>query len=787
MKGLMSKFLVLMMSLSLVFCGGSSTTSSSSGSGSGSGEGSGEGGSGDGSSVSALQIAEQMSLVTAQDTSTNANLNPGVGGLFANIIRAAVPTTGDYISDDDEVQTYVFDESMESLDTINNILCSIRQTRYTAMLNQGNYIALVDEAKCDRRGDRSDESSNQSSGQTQEFSEWIVNSSRASNDAPQIITFWLDEGQSSEGEDGESHGPSSDEIRAELVITEGASDTNPFGLFTMNFTGYTDGEATMTGHLSSSLTDVDYIHLQMVMDESDQFSSTINAVLTPGEDEGVAYVTNTFSFDGGGGPAGPDAEGGEFSETVLVAFNSNRYLTRFIVEDQEFGGCLDRENYRTNVWQYNLYDEEGERVSLNGGFPVRSEEGYHGWASYWGIWLPEHLVTLEDGMTLTDDEDNSYTVQMGQGRLIRRTRSELTLDDLEGDSMQTWDEQEGTVIQVEWNGTALVKTATENCDQNGCQYVALDEPEALDLEPYQWIGLWKQGLGGVDLVVPESGELSGDMSVPYYKEEFVSPSDDIFADGNVQMQCVFECLKPNLSGDDLNSGDAFLANKDDFNEEQEIDPYIYTFDADAFDLLYQGDSTSFPTDGEVDQFAPYAWGIMSGAMVLSDVELVNPWEIWDQEVTYTWETGPNEWNRHTALLDSEGVAVEFDQPMSCLYQHDDEGTFFLDYNGEGELHGIPYERITSDDSDFEHWEAVFTIPNGSEMTCNNGESDALYYSKAMVVEQSMIKLNEGECSALNVDAVQDTLGEATVEYEDPELGERPTVDGDPAVIGGILQ
>jgi hypothetical protein len=779
MKGFLQKIGIMMLSFSLIFCGGSSTSSTSSGN-----EDNGNDGEevGD-SNVQALQIGEQMSLVTATDDEDNPSLN---GGLFANVIRQVVPTSGDYVNDQPEV--YVFDESMEQLDTINNILCMIKQTRYSAMVNQGTYIALVDEDKCDRRGDRSSESSNQSSGQAQEFNEWVVTSTRADNDSDQVVQFWLDNSYEDFGEVVE------EEIRAEIVISEGASEDNPFGIFTMNFTSFSEGEVFMTGHLSSSLTDVDFNHLQMVMDEASGFSTEINAILTPGEDEGVAYITN--SFDGEGNPFGDD-EGpqGGFEETVLVAFNASHYLTRFIFDEETKEGCLDRQNFRKNVWQYNLYEESGDQVEINGGFPIRTSEGYHGWASYWGIWLPEHLVDVTDGLEVIDERDDSeYTVQVGKGRLIRRTKSELTLDDIQGDTLQMWDEESAGMIYVEWDGSDLLKTAEETCSEDEefgftCEIEALEEAEVLDLEPFQWLGLWKQGLGGLDLVVPESGELSGDMEVPYYQEEFVSPSDPVFVDGELELQCVFECLKPNLTEDEIAFGEVFQENRDSFNEEQELqDPYLYTVDAEEFDLFYEGESTAYPADIDADQGGPYSWGVMTGAMVTTDVVLENPWEIWSQDVTYSWETGPNEWNKHTALLDSEGDAVEFDEPLHCLYQSEDDGTFFLEYNGEGELHGIPFEQVEVEEgSDFEHWVASFVLDNGTELTCNDGEEEALYYTKAMVVEQSMLRVEADECQALNVDAVQNTVGATTVVYEDPEIGERPEVTDAPAVIGGVLQ
>ena len=45
-------------------------------------------------------------------------------------------------------QTFVFEQSADVLDTVNEILCMIGQTRPDLMLNEGNYNAQIDANKC---------------------------------------------------------------------------------------------------------------------------------------------------------------------------------------------------------------------------------------------------------------------------------------------------------------------------------------------------------------------------------------------------------------------------------------------------------------------------------------------------------------------------------------------------------------------------------------------------------------------------------------------------------------
>lgn len=78
--------------------------------------------------VEGLEIAQQMSLVTAQDSESSPNLASFDGDI-------SEPTSGAYVTD--ETQVYTYGKSMEVMDTVNSILCYLDQTRYSEMVNQG--------------------------------------------------------------------------------------------------------------------------------------------------------------------------------------------------------------------------------------------------------------------------------------------------------------------------------------------------------------------------------------------------------------------------------------------------------------------------------------------------------------------------------------------------------------------------------------------------------------------------------------------------------------------------
>ncbi|MDO8519832.1 MAG: hypothetical protein Q7T11_06685 [Deltaproteobacteria bacterium] len=819
---------------------------------------------------SGLEIAEQMALVEADQASLPA--------LMRAAMRMAVPTVGDYITD--EADIYVYDESMEVLDMVNEILCMVDQTRYTEMVNEGNYTALIDTSLCGRNNDRSGDSSNESSSQSQEFEPWTVNSSRANNDSDQIVRFWV----SGVGED-EGFG----EIRAEITITEGRSDSNPFGLFSIDFVGMCeDGENTcMSGNLSS-VENSEGTEFTMFMDGGESMQEATHAILRD-DGTGQAYALRTFFMGdmGGEGDSG-DREavkkqgnggsgGGMETHEINVAYDSGHYFTDF----GDKASCKERSPVN-NVWEYNLYESTtGDRVSRDSGFGIRYGDDDRGWgyAGYYGVWLPEDLVTVESGLEVTKaDDDTPYTVFQGEGRLIRRTKNSLTLSDFIGDTFQLWfspekqfstadelasaigmmngwrisatangdtitlranetgtfangitmsknssggltlsgstlsggtgsmesgtaatgtitfgspakwdtvvidnvtytkvDTVESKSLIVEWDGTNFIYVGEEVCSPDApCETVDAEEEATLSFGANSWVGLHKQGLGNVDLVVPEDGVIANDMDVPYYSEEFVPPSDALFASGEVTFKCYNNCLESGLTEEQISAGDVYHPDTEDVDS-----PTLYTFDPEEYVLRLDDEAVAWPEGvGEIQ--GEYTWGIRSSAMVTTDVSVEEVWNIWQEDISYNWETGPNEWNRYTTILDEDGNAPTFEPPLYCQYQDDEHGMFFLDYQGEGKLFGIPYDEVQSEDEEWSHWVARFTIPDGSELECEG----ALYYTRAMSVEQTFPEVDASECTDLSG---LEPLDAPEVRDISVDMDSAPGVSDAPAVIGGVVQ
>src|SRR6185369_4698912 len=97
--------------------------------------------------TTALTVASKVSVVDAN--TTNGGLQEI--GLLKSLFLS-FPATSDYMKDATNV--YVQEGSTDAFRTVNEILCMMGQTRYEAMLNKGDYKALVDQNLCSGGSDQ---------------------------------------------------------------------------------------------------------------------------------------------------------------------------------------------------------------------------------------------------------------------------------------------------------------------------------------------------------------------------------------------------------------------------------------------------------------------------------------------------------------------------------------------------------------------------------------------------------------------------------------------------------
>ena len=747
----------------------------------------GSGSSGGTAAITGLEGPGKVSVVTAEEEETVAP----PGGLAPG--ASVFPATSAYVTDESEV--WVYDPSMESLGTINSILADTSSTAYARMVNEGPYVAQV--VPADDKSSGGDDSKGQSSAaQGEEFELFTVESLRATNSSPQTVKFWVP---------GDfDHAPLAS-IYAQMELREEASATNPFGAFHLDFAAaesHTDlGTPLMFGTLATNDvagSDVGFSFYSEMGDVdsavgANEFAdrTRVNVTMSADQTTGVAKILRQYRYwDDWAG-----ADSGLQTESWQVAFDETHFKRQ---TDSGPVTTLSREDFTTHVWNYNLYHATGpnvgDLVDRNSGFGFELPGGEHGWVGYYGFWVPEG-VALTDGMTVTeevwDDEEvaDTYTVLMAPGKLIRHTKNQMDLTELGSTTFDFWDWTDGEQYLVTYHSSLFWRTAVMNHGTGAWDALPAEDPIDL-VELGGWLNMWSNTLGG------SVSYLEGSTYITFYAEEFVSPSDDLFLGGDrVALYGYIDCLEAELSAADVEAGDVYLANQSDL-----LSPHVYRFD--KTDMTLWHDAAGDDSDprqvglaaGQVPTSGPNLWGMHGGPLVTSTAGLVNPWDLWDLPEFYTYETGHNEWNQYGAVLDGNGDAVVFDPPLQFLYEHttaadrNDDATydgecFYLDYNGPGDLWGIPHEGVDlNGDSQEDRWYPLFSLADGTLV----GPTGTEYVVRAMEMEQTLAE-DPGAAPGLDVSAADSLVLPTASAYTTPTIGAEPVVEGPPAVVDGVVQ
>jgi len=701
-------------------------------------------------SVASLTVASQVSVVDPRLSGSVAAVAPLKIGFFSAMLAPSFPATSDYIKD--KTNVYVQERSAEQFDTINNILCMMGQSKYDAMLNKGDYIALVDNNVCDSSSKSDASNSAQSSQQSQSssanmpnYSKFTVNSSRADDNSPEYVKVWIHD--NGKGQPGEAM-----LIYAYIKIVEGKSDTNPYGIFTMDFAGYPvapNGIVASTPASKGTLRAVrsvpadvtSKVLLQFVSNDSrfeGQCGGLINSLTqvtldrTPDGSGGAGHVKNAFS-------GGTCSGGANFN----LAFDANDFFRQNLGNGDSV--CLDRVHFKESAWSYGLYDATGTRVQRNSGFPISYTSGgktYNGYIGYGGLWMDNSAPAITDGtvvnrMDYSNGQSTStpYTVFASKGKLKKHSRKTMTLADIKNlplgyfEQTMTSSGSTGTNYQVSWDGTNFNKIAQmpQNCTGN-CSWSNLTAPYAtikVDHLPWGTLNFWSQNGGGqfqvplssctytnppmVQGQPPQPGYTvcaapTNALPVIYYAEDLVYPGDSTVP---TTLTCYNNCpdVVNGQAVSTMNSGPSNTAT-------------TYSFDRSALMLKdSNGANVVSTTTNSLQQ-----WGVQTGALfdkvILTQTNpdtgkpylqcdwknfQTNQYDVcgWKAQselpAYYTWETGPNTYNQFIGIKDqTTGAIKKFDPPLKVKYVNAEGTTFMLDYSGFGQLNGIPGKCVNMD-------------------------------------------------------------------------------------------
>lgn len=752
----------------------------------------GGGGSGDGiSSILGLSAPSQMSVVTATGAGSSATAAASVAPAYT------APTGSAY--DVDVAHAHVYDPSMKKIGTVNNILCMVSQTAADALVNDGLYVAQVDEGKCQEGEDQSSSDQGQStSGGTTTYNLWVVDSSRADNDSPQAVKFWMNTEMGGGAQTGV--------IQAQMDLSAGASADAPFGEFAMNFAGLAPGDTindpTMWGTLATTDATAGRIGFDFYNEEADVTVAPPN----PGDRAERVAVAVDMSTDQSSGSARVMAisryndpmngDTGQQVEQYTLAFDQT-YVLRG--KDSDPPVCLHRDQFTTSVWRYNLYyasgPQDGERVTLDSGFPFRTASGDHGYVGYWGLWAPNG-VTINDGDVINRDEfgttdTTDYMVVKAPGKLVRHTRNTLDLVDADGLVSEWWDfsQQPPVRYQVQLQDPDWVAIAS--WDDPSQSFVTLGSPIVLDTAALGYLNMFCGSLGG------QVSYVDGNTYLTYFAQEFVTGDDPIFGGGGTfSLYGYTQCLDSGTTAVEAEAGDVFLP--DSVNLAQ---PHVFVFDGSDMTLYHDvnGDGSVLTAvglaNGEVPASGPFTWGMQSGALLADTSPLTNVWEAWNQDEFYTYETGANSWNQYTAVFDpSLPGYVHFDAPLQFSYLHStvndrnadttyDGQTYMLSYGGPGNLWGIPAAGIDlTNDGNPDRWVPQFSIADGAVM----GPTGVEYAVRGIDMEMNLLEDPLG-CTGLDLVGASALVLPDGSTYTAPNIGPMPTLDEAPSVIDGVVQ
>jgi len=725
-----------------------------------------------------------------------------------SVLAAAIALSSSAYGDYDDAGTdyteapqrsHLWNEALSPVELVNSILCFTAQMRAEEFVNAGAYSVLADESLCFTE-DSEDGSQSSGASNTPSYSTAIINAVQEDDDSPLTVSVWLPSMQVGDGDGA---------IKFKATITEGADDENPFGQFTFNyafFSDIADTEAIGGGEVKT-IDEEGKIGFTLY-EEDPRYSQTASVVMNEDRSEGIALTSNSHQ---------------EHSAAFALAFNEDNVLLQkgqsydtlgYVNNDQD-GTCLSRTNIIETVHRYNVFDaESGDAVEIDSGFSFKYDsdndgtDDSYGHIGYWGIWT-ESGNGLDNGTEITldnhdgQDSGESYTVVTTPGRLIKKSIETLNLSDADGISFSYWSDiaQEAgyddlvvsyltTDDGVEADGFYV--THGRNWGENGETLTEIDET-LISLSDNEVLYLHSNQLGG------QVQYKAGDTAFSFFKETFMTGTEtaegELFAASSATLHCVDRCPIGELGASDLSDFDSPFVSGVNGSLDNAVAYTISNTGASALALTRSSNSEVVMyeeglSESEL-QNTPHSWGLQSGAMVTTAAlaEMSNPWDIYDPEIVtefYVWETGPNDWNKVTTVQDSEGEYLSFDRPLQFAYQHSDAkdrtgdagdydgATYMLNYGGNGDLWGLPFEQEEETGRHF----AVFNLADGATL----GTNDA-YVVKAADIEGTMAAAN-GECDDLSIEEPEVAVPSSIEGGVD--IGTMPVITDDPKAIAGVL-
>jgi len=636
---------------------------------------------------------------------------------------ATPPASSAYLTDPQS--SYVQDVTSQSIGSVNMIACIVYSMRPDALVNQGPYVALVDQTACDSaKSGLATSGASAGAAQAPNYMTAVVNSTRASNSDPMLVSAWL-----TFSEQGKAK-----TVFAHISATAAPTASDPYGTFRLDYCGKLNGTGAcmFNGFMQAGNGTLSYYET----DNND-----------PGTSTTALELTSVGTTSGSGGLAAQQSGGGGGSQSAALdfAYDQNYFLR---TDNQNGPQCFSRDASDPatgfSVWQYGLYDAlSGARIAVNSGFPIQYTVGgtqYQGYAGYYGLSVQGSAPFPANGSTVQKVDyangsatTTNYTVVTNGGRLTRYTRQTRTLQSIDRIHFNVFVNsaapfglpQDYTQYDMYWDdaGQQFVADAEINCGQNGCNTANLAQNVAI--APAAWSTLggvqgWSQSLGGsvyINLAGVSGAIDSASITVVYYVQDLVYPGDatvpaTLYCVGNCPSAASLQAYFTQSPASPVAS--PFIASSNN-NTQPVAAANVIQYTVSGAVLIDANNQAVVDTNpNDYQNYPQYQPGVMSGTLFanLSDAvcpDNANPpdycgWMVNNQAgVYYVWQTGASSWDQFAALKDGSGNFVQFDAPLNVNFAVPNAASFgsyagtsiVLQYNGFGDLWGIPGSCVSS--------------------------------------------------------------------------------------------
>jgi len=593
-------------------------------------------------------------------------------------------------------EKYTDEPSLEVLNTVNAVLNYIRDSRPDKFINKGPYIAML----------KKKETGEQTGGSTgvntkvENLQPCVLDITRdlpttANPNPPMKVKFWLYEPDSPDG--------SPMRVVGYIVVEHGVDKNYPVGKLRMDARGFklnADGSTDQNQLVLKVALETDKSNENGKADVKYHESDLING-------QWVSLVLNLTYDPKDGGSAFTQVFDDTNNKMVAykLALGDNDYKMQELDVSNNLAPvgnpvCKSRIKFIKVVYKYGLFDLNGNKIQINAGFPIKAVKNgktYHGYVGYWGLWSEGNAIINGDTVTKEDDPTKTYTIFQTKGKLIKYTKSTITMNELIGSrlffnaTIQNQNQYQNYAIH--WNGSAFVVDGVENCSNNNCQIVSTSVGFN-DLEVNQYSMAWSPALQSNIPIY----NVSNNTPISYYQQEVVVPSSDLnlYNYGN-------EIINPDMDTSNPSNYPEAIVN-DPNNVERS-----YTYDATngvLVDNVLRENvvvpaNADFTANGVVHTW--WRWGAQMGPLLTEQNPTYKnePWRVMrDAPVYYMWETGNNAWNKATVLKEANGNIITFDKPLAIPYKqqkvNDLNNEIFTQLNKAGYLHDGKFYNLYYD-------------------------------------------------------------------------------------------